>query len=1015
MKIKRFIISALVFLVWIMIGQVAYAESELEPDIWDGTIEQPTETIRIDNVYYYKITKASELAYIAQTGGDWLEYKYILYNDIILNDADLSADDSGELVNGKTGLLKWVPIGYRGGYFRGVFDGNGHSISGMYINNSNYIDLGLFGSTYGCIKNLDVKNAYISISPKNPLAHTGGIVSGITNGTIENCSFYGTITEGDITDTTYAECTGGIVGLAGMASHVVNCNNYGSIINVSNSGGIAGETENSYITNCTNYGDVIEGSVSGGIAGSVGSGGNVENCINYGNVTGDAEIRIGGIAGHSSGGMNFSIIKKCQNYGAVKGDSQVGGICGLETKEGSAGSGVSDSINKGPVLGNSYVGGIVGQCSKSDVHSCFSTGNVTGESETGAVIGNSTHMTGSGSVTKCYYLKTAKINSALFAFGNGDDDEGIAMPCSLELVEAKASNCTTKGNSAYWKCTPIGTYYSDEDGLNEIEKNSWLLEVDPSNHIYGDWAVTKEATCTEDGIKEKVCSACGNKITDTIPANGHSWDEEFTVDKEATCTEEGSKSRHCANCDEKKDITVIPITAHEYEWDVTKTPTHTEDGEKALVCVVCGAVKEGSQGIIPRDYDDHRKTHVAYKEATTIAEGNIEYWYCEVCKKYFKDEACTQEITKAETVIAKLPDDGGVTPGGGDTPPIIPDTQDEEAAKIVETAIENINLEDPDPKAVAEARAAYDALSEETKAKVPKECLNKLEAAEKKIKTDKQIAEAVSMIEAILVDDPDAESVAKARSAYDALENDAKEKISADLLQKLEAAEKRIKEKAEQEKTAAAEKATIEEFEALIDSIAVDDPDPLAVAYARAAYNYFSDDIKSKIPAEYLEKLAAAEKKLDNEAQKTEGNIIKTKAGLVEVTSKESKTLLFIKANEKSKSIVLPGKVKVADDVFMVTEIKTRAFKGSKAVKVTVSKYIKKINKKAFASSKVKTVIIKSKKLTKKNVKQSLAGSKVTLIKINVGSKAQNKKYLAKYKKIFTKANAGKKVKIIAA
>ncbi|MBR2548037.1 MAG: hypothetical protein IKF07_07605, partial [Eubacterium sp.] len=589
MKIKRFIISALVFLVWIMIGQVAYAESELEPDIWDGTIEQPTETIRIDNVYYYKITKASELAYIAQTGGDWLEYKYILYNDIILNDADLSADDSGELVNGKTGLLKWVPIGYRGGYFRGVFDGNGHSISGMYINNSNYIDLGLFGSTYGCIKNLDVKNAYISISPKNPLAHTGGIVSGITNGTIENCSFYGTITEGDITDTTYAECTGGIVGLAGMASHVVNCNNYGSIINVSNSGGIAGETENSYITNCTNYGDVIEGSVSGGIAGSVGSGGNVENCINYGNVTGDAEIRIGGIAGHSSGGMNFSIIKKCQNYGAVKGDSQVGGICGLETKEGSAGSGVSDSINKGPVLGNSYVGGIVGQCSKSDVHSCFSTGNVTGESETGAVIGNSTHMTGSGSVTKCYYLKTAKINSALFAFGNGDDDEGIAMPCSLELVEAKASNCTTKGNSAYWKCTPIGTYYSDEDGLNEIEKNSWLLEVDPSNHIYGDWAVTKEATCTEDGIKEKVCSACGNKITDTIPANGHSWDEEFTVDKEATCTEEGSKSKHCANCDERKDVTTIPKIEHTYgDWAVTKEATCTEDGIKEKVCSACG-------------------------------------------------------------------------------------------------------------------------------------------------------------------------------------------------------------------------------------------------------------------------------------------------------------------------------------------------------------------------------------------------------------------------------------------
>ena len=45
------------------------------------------------------------------------------------------------------------------------------------------------------------------------------------------------------------------------------------------------------------------------------------------------------------------------------------------------------------------------------------------------------------------------------------------------------------------------------------------------------------------------------------------------------------------------------------------------------------------------------------KAATKTSEGNIEYWYCDGCNKYYKDAKATQEITKAQTVTAKLPDD----------------------------------------------------------------------------------------------------------------------------------------------------------------------------------------------------------------------------------------------------------------------------------------------------------------------------------------------------------------------
>ena len=57
---------------------------------WDGTtITQPTSMKTINGVYYYEISTAEELAYIAKTGGDWLGYNYILTNDITLNSVNL--------------------------------------------------------------------------------------------------------------------------------------------------------------------------------------------------------------------------------------------------------------------------------------------------------------------------------------------------------------------------------------------------------------------------------------------------------------------------------------------------------------------------------------------------------------------------------------------------------------------------------------------------------------------------------------------------------------------------------------------------------------------------------------------------------------------------------------------------------------------------------------------------------------------------------------------------------------
>ena len=79
---------------------------------------------------------------------------------------------------------------------------------------------------------------------------------------------------------------------------------------------------------------------------------------------------------------------------------------------------------------------------------------------------------------------------------------------------------------------------------------------------------------------------------------------------------------------------------------------------------------------------------------------------------------------------------------------------------------------------------------------------------------------------------------------------------------------------------------------------------------------------------------------------------------------------------------------------------------------ITLGAKVKKIKKNAFKGTKIKTVTVKSKKLTKKSVKGSLKGSKVKTIKVKVGNKKANKKFVKKYKKIFTKKNAGKKVAV---
>ena len=175
--------------------------------------------------------------------------------------------------------LSWTPIGISfGNKYQGTFDGNGKTISNLYIINAASGSVGFFGyAEKGSIKNITFDNAKV----KSTVDHYTGILAGfgelciIENiKTLANCSVEG---------------KNGVGGIAGMASgDIGNCENHAMVNGTNFVGGIVGDYRESgkSIISCANYGVVTgTGNRVGGIAGNFGSG-TIQNCANYGDITG---------------------------------------------------------------------------------------------------------------------------------------------------------------------------------------------------------------------------------------------------------------------------------------------------------------------------------------------------------------------------------------------------------------------------------------------------------------------------------------------------------------------------------------------------------------------------------------------------------------------------------------------------------------------------------------------------------------------------------------------------------
>ena len=123
------------------------------------------------------------------------------------------------------------------------------------------------------------------------------------------------------------------------------------------------------------------------------------------------------------------------------------------------------------------------------------------------------------------------------------------------------------------------------------------------------------------------------------------------------------------------------------------------------------------------------------------------------------------------------------------------------------------------------------------------------------------------------------------------------------------------------------------------------------------------------------------------------------------------KTVTFVKANNVKK-VNVPATVTINGELYKVTGIEANAFTASKIRTVYVGANVAVINRYAFKSSKATKMVVRTKLLSKASVKGLLKGSKIKTVSVKVGTKKVNKSYVKKYKKYFTKKNAGKKVAV---
>ena len=322
-RMSKYIVSivlALAMVIGIAVFTLPTTTSADTPAVWDGTVASGFAGGNGTQANPYQIATPAQFAYFAKrnnehTGSNRLtgEY-YVLTADIVFNTGDASTWGTTAPANDTSSCMVGTVWGYTDAYncFAGTFNGQGHSISGFYVNKSSEtagIFCSIAGDTAATIKNLVVTNSYIKSSGNNV-----GAITGQSSGTgaVYDCIF--------ITDSVYvtgAQGVGGILGCAG-------------------GNGFPSGTKGATFSNCVSGATVKATRYSGGILGN-GNGGSVrlDNSLNYGTITrtSGSASEFAGVVGNNSA---VSTINYCVNIGTIQNNS--GGSIGSQIIRGGSSS-----------------------------------------------------------------------------------------------------------------------------------------------------------------------------------------------------------------------------------------------------------------------------------------------------------------------------------------------------------------------------------------------------------------------------------------------------------------------------------------------------------------------------------------------------------------------------------------------------------------------------------------------------------------------------------------------------
>lgn len=589
----------------------------------------------------------------------------------------------------------WTPIGPdRDSAYTGTFDGQGHTVKNLSVTVN--VQPGRAG-LFGCVKDGTIRKLTVagSVSCTANQGWCGGIAGYAMDETIENCASLCTVS-----------CTGidarvgGIVGLVDYNSRTLiirDCYNIGKITGRSDNGsgdagGICGFYMNGKISNCYNVGEITGSGYVSKIAVSAYNDSRPANCY----YLSDTDTDLNGTAKTAAEFANGDVLEELKAGQRDNNADPWADECKYL-----AAAGKTLPVFKGQGDAHEHNGNWTSN--GNGTHSRHCTCNAV---ETQNCSGGTATCTQRATCTVCGAEYGDALGHDFTTSWTYDDNEHWKQcsrcdkkddvgPHTLDNGTITTAPTCTKAGERTYTCTECGATKTEPiDATGHSWKSDWTSDA---THHWHECAndncdVTDNsgkdsyaehsggtATCTE----KAVCTHCGQSYGETDPANhtgteqwtqtatthekkwnccntvsvpneNHEWTDGVCSECGYVCQHEDADKNHiCDICGKTISEHKDADNNHICDYCNKKISDHSGGTATCIAKAVCEICKESYGSLDPNNHADLK--HIDAKAATAAEEGNIEYWYCEGCKKYFSDAAAKTEIAKADTVTAKLP------------------------------------------------------------------------------------------------------------------------------------------------------------------------------------------------------------------------------------------------------------------------------------------------------------------------------------------------------------------------